>query len=89
MEMSWSHTPSSVWWALEASSSVSLDGHSPSDSLQPRLEQPDKDLTNLYYDYADEGETAVEEELQQWVVQHPFRGVVRWVWPLSLHPFHM
>ena len=59
MEMSWSHTPSSVWWALEASSSgVSLEGdqNSPpgadphgsmrarSPTLRPRPQMPGKEV---------------------------------------------
>ena len=60
MEMSWSHTPSSVWWALEASSSgVSLEGdqNSPtgadlpgstrarSPTLRPRPHMPGKEVS--------------------------------------------
>jgi hypothetical protein len=98
MEMSWSHTPSSVWWALEASSSgVSLEGdqNSPtgadlpgstrarSPTLRPRPHMPGKEVTN-FYDYAGEGEEG-EEDMEKWILQQPNRGAIRVYQPGSTY----
>ena len=79
MDLSWSQTPSSVWWALEQSgSTASLLGDSPaSPSFSPNWKLGS---ANNFYDYADEhdlGES--EEEIMDWVKEHSSRGVIRYI----------
>ena len=85
MDLSWSQTPTSVWWALEQSgSTASLLGDSPaSPTFSPNWKLGS---ANNFYDYADEhdlGES--EEEIMEWVKEHSSRGVIRYI--LALAPY--
>ena len=90
VELSWSQTPSSVWWALEtgtAASNLSLDNIlSPptpnklaagSDSRKRTLQHQ---LTNptIFYNSIDETDSGErDEDLEQWVSEDPSRGIIR------------
>lgn len=88
MDLSWSQTPNSVWWALEQSgSTASLLGDSPaSPTFSPNWKLGS---VNNFYDYADEhdlGES--EEEIMEWVKEHSSRGVIRYI-SVSAHIYYM
>ena len=86
VELSWSQTPSSVWWALEtgtAASNLSLDNIlspptpnkavSGKRTLQHQLTSP-----TIFYNSLDETDFGVrEEDLEQWVSEDPSRGIIR------------
>lgn len=85
MEMSWSGTPSKVWWALEtsgaSSTSLSLDDlRSPPSPLKSVGESLRLGLENstIFYNYADETDyRETEEELSEWLKEYRTRGVIR------------
>ena len=87
VELSWSQTPSSLWWALETgtgTSNLSLDNilspPSPIKSVGSRtLKRQITDPTIFYnsLDETDFGER--EEDLEQWVTEDPNRGIIRLV----------
>ena len=88
VELSWSQTPSSVWWALEtgtAASNLSLDNilspPTPNKlavsgsrrALQHQLTSP-----TLFYNCLDETDFGErDEDLEQWVSEDPSRGIIR------------
>ena len=90
VELSWSQTPSSVWWALEtgtAASNLSLDNIlSPptpnklaagSGSRKRTLQHQ---LTNptIFYNSIDETDSGErDEDLEHWVSEDPSRGIIR------------
>ena len=82
MDLSWSQTPNSVWWALEASASyASLDSlvGSPSLRLDPSQSLRRDTAAQNIYNYADETDIGQpEDELLQWAKQHHNRGVIRY-----------
>lgn len=88
VELSWSQTPSSVWWALETgigASNRSLDNilNSPShakaaSSARKNLLHHQLSSPTIFYNSLDErdfGEHA--EDLEEWVTEDPSRGVIR------------
>lgn len=88
-ELSWSRTPSKVWWALEngsaspSSTSLSLDSlRSPTASLSRSIggDSLRLDRSNVFYDYADETDyqEETEEELAEWLKDYRGRGVIRY-----------
>ena len=78
VDLSWSQTPNSVWWALEVSTSVaSLTGLG-EDITSPHKRLGSELTANNFYDYADEAEVEEdEEELMEWVKEYAGRGIVR------------
>ncbi len=86
MELSYSQTPSRVWWALEASQSLhQLDDlrsapaspmHAPASS---RSQERTPGAGNfVFYDYVDETDNQdSEEQLKEWLKQHRNRGIIR------------
>lgn len=98
-EMSWSRTPSKVWWALEngsaspSSTSLSLDSlRSPTASLSRSIgsggggDSLRLDRSNVFYDYADETDyqEESEEELAEWLKDYRGRGVIRYLFHWEL-----
>ena len=93
VELSWSQTPSSVWWALEtgtAASNLSLDNilspPTPNKAaLGKRARTLQHQLTSptIFYNSLDETDFGErEEDLEQWVSEDPSRGIIR---STSLH----
>ena len=78
MDMSWSQTPSSVWWALEASvSTASLTGLG--EPLSTFQHGGVLGVGSNFYDFADESELEEDEEqLVEWVKEHNSRGIIRY-----------
>lgn len=85
MELSWSQTPSKVWWALETSgpstTSLTLDDlrspapPSPARSFGDSLRL---DKSTIFYNYVDEPDyKESEEELVDWLRDYRTRGVIR------------
>ncbi len=92
--MSWSQTPNSVWWALEASASAaSLTGLGDTLPMRHGLPRPGGTLGmgNNFYDYADDAELEEDEDrLAEWVREHENRGIVRYTssaWSHHPRPF--
>ncbi len=84
MEMSWSQTPSTVWWALETSSSSMnlenmLSPPSPTRDRSGTISRDKKGAATIFYNYApdevDLGET--EEDVKRWIKADQTRGAVR------------
>ena len=83
MELSWSQTPSKVWWALEtgpSSTSLTVDDlrspappspRSPGDSLK-------HDKSTIFYNFVEEPDyKESEEEISEWLKDYRTRGVIR------------
>ena len=85
VELSWSQTPSSVWWALEtgtAGSNLSLDNilSPPTPNKAPGKRTLQHQLTSptIFYNSLDETDFGErEEDLEQWVGEDPSRGIIR------------
>lgn len=84
MDLSWSQTPNTVWWALEtSSSSISLENllnpPSPNRDRSHTLSRDERSAATIFYNYApdetDLGET--EEDIIEWVKENPNRGAIR------------
>lgn len=85
MEMSWSQTPSKVWWALEtgpSSTSLTLDDlrspapPSPARSFGDSLRL---DKSTIFYNYVDEPDNEENEDyLKEWLKDYRTRGVIRY-----------
>lgn len=82
MDLSWSQTPNSVWWALESSASMA-SLHALGEMPSPRRHRPEgmgRELaTHNFYEYADGGgEDELDgEQLVDWVKEDPSRGIIR------------
>lgn len=87
MDLSWSQTPNSVWWALEKSgSTTSLLGDSLTSPVTPSRMPGSSFAINNFYEYADEpdlGES--EEDIVEWMKESQLRGAIRYcqVLPVS------
>lgn len=68
MDMTWTPTLGSAWWA--SSSNQNLH-----DSSKSRLRK--KDVSINFYEYADSAQESSEESLSTWMGQDPRRGVIR------------
>ena len=83
VELSWSQTPNSLWWALESSvTTTSLDDLLSSPTTSPQRHAGSlRNQTNsptIFYNYADETDFAESEaDLTQWVKEHHNRGIIR------------
>ena len=90
VELSWSQTPSSVWWALEtgtAASNLSLDNIlSPptpnklatASGSRKRTLQHQLTSPTIFYNSLDETDFGErDEDLEQWVSEDPNRGIIR------------
>ena len=82
MELSWSQTPSRVWWALSSGASVSSLGldslRSPSSSIRSPGDTLRREKVDIFYNYADETDyQESEEEISEWLKEHRTRGVIR------------
>lgn len=86
VELSWSQTPSSVWWALEtgtATSNLSLDNilspPTPTKAAgSKRTLQHQLTSTTIFYNSLDETDFGQrEEDLEHWVSEDPGRGIIR------------
>ena len=90
VELSWSQTPSSVWWALEtgtAASNLSLDNIlSPptpnklaaASGGRKRTLQHQLTSPTIFYNSLDETDFGErDEDLEQWVNEDPSRGIIR------------
>ena len=86
VELSWSQTPSSVWWALEtgsAPSNLSLDNilSAPTPTKTAGKRSLLRQITSptVFYNSLDETDSASEQEkdLEQWVAEDPNRGIIR------------
>ena len=85
VELSWSQTPSSVWWALEtgtAASNLSLDNilsaPTPTKKAGKRTLQYQLTSPTIFYNSLDETDFGErDEDLEQWVTEDPSRGVIR------------
>ena len=87
MELSFSQTPSRVWWALEASAtshSLQLDdlrapSASPLYTSGSEVHGNELGVGNyVFYDYVDETDhKESNEELAKWLRQHRNRGIIR------------
>lgn len=80
MDLSWSQTPNSVWWALEKSgSTTSLLGDSLTSPVTPSRMPGSSFAINNFYEYADEpdlGES--EEDIVEWMKESQLRGAIRY-----------
>lgn len=87
VELSWSQTPSSVWWALEtgtAASNLSLDNilspPTPNKTASGSKRTLHHQLTSptIFYNSLDETDFGErDEDLEQWVSDDPSRGIIR------------
>ena len=88
VELSWSQTPSSVWWALETgtgASNLSLDNilNSPAhkkvaSSARKNLLHHQLSSPTIFYNSLDETDFGEHEgDLEQWVAEDATRGVIR------------
>ncbi len=88
MELSWSQTPSTVWWALEnSSSSISVENMlSPPSPTRTRdrsgtISRDKREAATIFYNYApdevDLGET--EDDIKRWIKgdRDRTRGAIR------------
>ena len=89
MDLSWSQTPSSVWWALENASTASISTESSRSHVQQQRRRKKRPTTRKkrseqavsvlnFYDYADADQVEESEEaLDAWTKEHNDRGVIR------------
>ena len=97
VELSWSQTPSSVWWALETgtgASNLSLDNilSSPTPtkkaSVGKRTLQRQLTSPTLFYNSLDETDFGEQEQdLEHWMSEDPNRGVIRLVSVMKLNKY--
>jgi hypothetical protein len=96
VELSWSQTPSSVWWALETgtgASNLSLDNIlspptpsklSAASGRRKRTHQHQLTSPTIFYNSLDETDFGErEEDLEQWVSNDPSRGIIRSAWAMA------
>lgn len=81
MDLSYSQTPNSLWWALEASNSITTLHEAAGSSLpaSPFRRRAGTALSDkMFYDFADEVDGEEDEAvLGKWMAEDADRGVLR------------
>ena len=79
MDFSYSQTPNSVWWALEASHSLSTLNETDSPPTSPFRHRAGTALSDkMFYEFADEVDGDEDEKaLIEWMKEYADRGVLR------------
>ena len=79
MDFSYSQTPNSLWWALEASNSITTLHEAGSLPASPFRRRAGTALSDkMFYDFADEVDGEEDEAvLGEWMMEGTDRGVLR------------